>query len=174
MNTNILNKINNYKSIFDVPTEMEIQDDVDKMIKKEIKPPNPPPPYTPPPELMDKIEIVNLRQQLNEEFLRTAITMTKTELDAANNRADEKNKEFIKSIVNPTPNLLTETKIKPEDKNIHNNIKKNYVLPLTMQNRLDDIIYMKIKKLYFNPRLRKIFLISQLKIFILMTILLLS
>ena len=32
MNTNILNKINNYKLIFDVPTEMEIQDDVDKMI----------------------------------------------------------------------------------------------------------------------------------------------
>ena len=150
MKTNILNKINNYKFIFDVPTEMEIQDDVDKMIKKEIKPPNPPPPYTPPPELMDKIEIVNLRQQLNEEFLRTAITMTKTELDAANNRADEKNKEFIKSIVNPTPNLLTETKIKPEDKNIHNNIKKNYVLPLTMQNRLDDIIY-ENKKTIFQP-----------------------
>ena len=68
MNTNILNKINNYKFIFDVLTEMEIQDDVDKMIKKEIKPPNPPPPYIPPPELMDKIEIVNLRQQLNEEL----------------------------------------------------------------------------------------------------------
>ena len=68
MNTNILNKINNYKFIFDVLTEMEIQDDVDKMIKKEIKPQNPPPPYIPPPELMDKIEIVNLRQQLNEEL----------------------------------------------------------------------------------------------------------
>ena len=132
MNTNILNKINNYKFIFDVPTEMEIQDDVDKMIKREIKPPNPPPPYTPPPELMDKIEIVNLRQQLNEEFLRTAITMTKTELDAANNRADEKNKEFIKSIVNPTPNLLTETKIKPEDKNIHNNVKKKIMCYLQL------------------------------------------
>ena len=123
MNTNILNEINNYKFIFDVPTEMEIQDNVDKMIKKEIKPPSPPPRYTPPPELMDKIEIDNLRQQLNEEFLRTAITISKTELDAANKRANEKNKELIKSIVNPTPNLLTETKIKPEDKNIHNNIK---------------------------------------------------
>ena len=140
MNTNILNEINNYKFIFDVPTEMEIQDNVDKMIKKEIKPPSPPPPYTPPPELMDKIEIDNLRQQLNEEFLRTAITISKTELDAANKRADEKNKELIKSIVNPTPTLLIETKIKSEDKNILNNIKKNYVLPLTMQNRLDDII----------------------------------
>ena len=124
MNTNILNEINNYKFIFDVPTEMEIRDNVDKMIKKEIKPPSPPPPYTPPPELMDKIEIDNLRQQLNEEFLRTAITISKTELDAANKRANEKNKELIKSIVNPTPNLLTETKIKPEDKNIHNNVKK--------------------------------------------------
>ena len=31
---------------------MEIQDDVDKIIKKEIKPPSPLPPYTPPPELM--------------------------------------------------------------------------------------------------------------------------
>ena len=34
MNTNILNEINNYKFIFDVPTEMKIQDNVDKMIKK--------------------------------------------------------------------------------------------------------------------------------------------
>ena len=94
MNTNILNEINNYKFIFDVTTEMEIQDDVEKMIKKEIKLPSPPPPYTPPPELMDKIAIDSLRQQLNQEFLGTAITISKTELDVANKRADEKNKEL--------------------------------------------------------------------------------
>ena len=99
---------------------MEIQDDVDKM----IKPPSSPPPYSALPELMDKIEIDHLRQQLNEEFLRTAITISKTELDAVNKRADEKNKELIKSIVNPTLNFLIETKIKPKDKKIHNNIKK--------------------------------------------------
>ena len=105
MNTNILNKINNSKFIFDVPTEMEIQDDLDKMIKKEIKPTSPPPPYTPPPERMDKIEIDNLKQQLDEEFLRTPIAINKTELDVANKKVDEKNKELIKSIVYPTPNL---------------------------------------------------------------------
>ena len=99
---------------------------------------------------MDKIEIDNLRQQLNEEFLRTAITISKTELDAANKRANEKNKELIKSIVNPTPNFLIETKVKPEDKNIHNNIKKYYVLPPTMWNRLDDIID-ENKKTIFQP-----------------------
>ena len=88
MNTNILNEINNYKFIFDVPTEMEIQDNVDKMMKKETKPPSPPPPYTPPPELMGKIEIDNLRQQLNEEFLRNAIAISKTELDTENKRAN--------------------------------------------------------------------------------------
>ena len=49
-----------------------------------------------------------------------------------NKKANKKNKELIKSIVNPTPNLLIETKNKPEDKNINNNIKKNYVLPPTM------------------------------------------
>ena len=130
MNANILNKINNYKFIFDVPIEMEIQDDLDKMIKKEIKLPSPLPPYTPLPELMGKIEIHNLRQQLNEEFLETAIAISKIELDAANKRPNEKNKELIKSIINPTPNLLIEIKIKSEDKNILNNIKKNYVLPL--------------------------------------------
>ena len=81
---------------------------------------------------MDKIEIDNLRQQLNEEFLRTAITISKTKLDVANKRADEKNKELIKSIVNPTPNLLTETKIKPEDKNIHNNVKKKIMCYLQL------------------------------------------
>ena len=60
-----------------------------------------------------------MRQQLNEKFLRTAITISKTEIDAAKKRTDEKNKEFIKSIVNATPNLLIETKIKIEDKNIY-------------------------------------------------------
>ena len=103
------------------------------MIKKEIKPPSPPPPYSPPPDLMDKIEIDNLRQQLNEEFLRTAISISTTELDGVNKRANEKDKELMKSIVNPTQNLLIETKIKPGDQNIHN-IKKNYVVPPTMQN----------------------------------------
>ena len=174
MNANILNKINYYKFIFDVPIEMEIQDDLDKMIKKEIKLPSPLPPYTPLPELMGKIEIHNLRQQLNEEFLRTAIAISKIELDTANKRPNEKNKELIKSIINPTPNLLIETKIKSEDKNILNNIKKNYVLPLTMRNRLDDIIDENKKKIYFNLHQKKIFVISQLKIFILMMILLLS
>ena len=52
---------------------------------------------------MDKNETDNLRQQLNEEFLRNAITISKTELDAANKRPDEKNKELTKSIVNPSP-----------------------------------------------------------------------
>ena len=77
------------------------------MIKKEIKPPTPPLPYTAPPELMDKIEIDNLRQQLNEEFLRTAITISKTELDAANKRANEKTKELLKRIVDSKIVLLT-------------------------------------------------------------------
>ena len=105
MNTNILNEIKNYKFVLDVPTEMEIQDNVDKMIKKETKPPRPLPPYFLPLELMDKTEIDNLRQQLYEEFLRSAIIISRTEL-AANKRAAAENKELIKSFVNPTPNLL--------------------------------------------------------------------
>ena len=56
MNTNILNEINNYKFILDVPAEMEIQGNVDKMIKKETKPPRPLPPYFLPLELMDKLK----------------------------------------------------------------------------------------------------------------------
>ena len=56
MNTNILNEIKNYKFVLDVPTEMEIQDNVDKMIKKETKPPRPLPPYFLPLELMDKLK----------------------------------------------------------------------------------------------------------------------
>ena len=36
MNTIILNEINNYKFIFDVLTEIKIQDNVDKMIKKKL------------------------------------------------------------------------------------------------------------------------------------------
>lgn len=45
MKDNILNEFNNYRFVFDMPTEMEIQDDIDKIIKKNIKPPTPSPPY---------------------------------------------------------------------------------------------------------------------------------
>ena len=45
MKDNILNEFNNYRFVFDMPTEMEIQDDIDKIIKKDIKPPTPSPPY---------------------------------------------------------------------------------------------------------------------------------
>ena len=46
--------------------------------------------------------------------------------------------------------MLNETKVKAEDKNIHNNVKKNYVLPPTMRNRLDEIID-ENKKIIFQP-----------------------
>ena len=86
-------------------------------------------------------------------------------------KANVKNKVLIKSIVNPTPNLLIETKIKPEDKNIITSKKIMCYLQLC---EIAQILQMKIKKLYFNLHLKKIFPLSQLNIFILMTILLLT
>ena len=41
--------------------------------------------------------------------------MSKDELDAANEVADQKNKEIIKGIIDPTPGLFIDDELKPNE-----------------------------------------------------------
>ena len=54
INNNINNEINDYQFTFDVPTETEIQNDMEDIFKNKKKPPTLPPPYVPPPLLTEK------------------------------------------------------------------------------------------------------------------------
>ena len=46
--------------------------------------------------------------------------MSKDELDAANEVADQKNKEIIKRIIDPTPGLFIDDELKPNEQNFQN------------------------------------------------------
>ena len=59
---------------------------------KKQKAPTPPPPSVPPP-LLTKKEIEIERNKANKEFIKTSLLMSKDELDAANESADQKNKK---------------------------------------------------------------------------------
>ena len=92
INNNIDNEINDYQFTFDVPTETEIQNDMEDIFKNKKKPPTLPPPYVPPPLLTEKEREIE-RNKANKQFIKTSLLMRKDELDAANESADQKNKK---------------------------------------------------------------------------------
>ena len=89
-NNNINNEINDYQFTFDVPTETEIQKDIEDILKKKKKTPMLPPPNIPPPLLTEK-EIEVERNKANKSLLKYLLLTSKDELDAANESADQKN-----------------------------------------------------------------------------------
>ena len=64
----------------------------------------PPPPYIPPLLLTAKnLEIE--RNKINNSFIKISLQMTKDQLDAVNEFADQKNKKIIKDTIAPNPGL---------------------------------------------------------------------
>ena len=64
----------------------------------------PPPPYIPPLLLTAKnLEIE--RNKINDSFIKISLQMTKDQLDAVNEFADQKNKKIIKDTIAPNPGL---------------------------------------------------------------------
>ena len=88
---NINNEINDYQFTFDVPTETEIQKDMEDILKTK-KIPTLSPPYVPPPLLTVK-EIKIERNKANKKFIKTSLLMSKDELDAPNEPTDQKSKK---------------------------------------------------------------------------------
>ena len=74
---------------------------MEEILKNKKTPPTPPPPYVPPP-LLTKKEIETERNKPNNDFIKTSLQISKDELVAANESADQKNKKIIKDIIDPT------------------------------------------------------------------------
>ena len=72
INNNINDEINNYRFTFDIPTEIEIQQDMEEILKNKQtkKTPTPPLPYLPPP-LLPKKEIETEINKANNVFIKT-------------------------------------------------------------------------------------------------------
>ena len=60
----------------------------------------PPPRYTSTP-LVNEKEINKIYNDTKEDYLKTAITINKTDLDAAIENADEKNEKIISDLIKP-------------------------------------------------------------------------
>ena len=93
----------------EIPPELQIQDDLEKYAKqKKILPP-PPLGFTSTP-LKSKKVVNKTYNDAKEEYLKTAITINKTDLDAAIENADDKNKKIVRDIINPTPDIFVNDK----------------------------------------------------------------
>ena len=75
------------------------------------------------------------------------MTINKSDLDATNENADEKNWKIISDLINPTPGFFVDDQLNLEDqfKYKSNDIERNFALTNQIQQRLDNELDMMIK-----------------------------
>ena len=117
INNNINNEINDYQFTFDVPTEIEIQKDMEDVLKNEKKP-------TIATSSLYSATIFNnkrnrdwKKKKTNVDVIKTSLQMSTDERDAANEFADQKNKKIINDIIDPNPVLFINDQLKRNEQN---------------------------------------------------------
>ena len=96
-------------------------------------------------------EVETERNKANYDFIRTSMQMSKDELDAANEVADQKNKEIIKGIIDPTPGLFIDDELKPNEQNFQNRTDNVFKIPPQVQQQLNETVFKKTKKPIIQP-----------------------
>ena len=97
--------------------------------------------------LLNEKEINKIYNDTKEDYLKTAITINKTDLDAAIENADGKNEKIISDLINPMPGLFVDDQLNLEDqfKYKSNDIKRSFALTNQIQQRLDKVLEIMIK-----------------------------
>ena len=109
------------------------------MIKKGIVP-ELPVDFIPPTPLTSEETKKQTREE-DENFIEASLAFREEELKAADEIADEENKNVIKSIVDPTPGLVVDDEINSNDINFLPNTTDNiYQLPPKVQKELNYVI----------------------------------
>ena len=70
--------------------------------------------------------------------------MSKDELDAANEFADQKNKKIIRDIIVSTPGLFIDDKLNPNEQNLQNATDHVFNLPPQVQQQLNETVFKKL------------------------------
>ena len=93
-------------------------------------------------------EIENIYNQEKEDFLKTKITINKTDLETAVEMAENSNKAAIDEIVNPTPGLIVHDTVNVDSQLDFekNDLDTTFRLSNTLQERLDNILEQARKK----------------------------
>ena len=76
----------------------------------------------------------------------TSLQMSKDELDATNESADQKNKKTIRNIIDSTPDLFIDDKLNPNEQNLQNTTDNVFNLPPQVQQQLHETVFKKIIK----------------------------
>ena len=159
MNNNLVNdsiesgellksKLNETEYDLELPPEIEIQNNIEKYQKGDKKKVPPKATSTPPKSIE---EITKNRDDELENYLKTAITINKTDLDTAVEIAEESNKQAIDDIINPTPGLVVDNKFNAVSDQIRSNDNEtNFTLSNNLQQRLDDILQKVNKSVNFT------------------------
>ena len=69
--------------------------------------------------------------------------MSKDELDAANESADQKNKK-IRDITDPMPGLFIDDKLNPNEQNLQNTTDNVFNLPPQVQQQHNETVFKKL------------------------------
>ena len=131
----------------EIPPELQIQDDLEKYAQQE-KIPSPPPPHFTSTPLRSEKEINKTHDDAKEEYLKTTITINKTDLDATIENADNENKKIVSNIIDSTPGLFVDDKLNLENQFEYksNDIDKNFNLSRDLQDRLNNILLLMKEK----------------------------
>ena len=74
--------------------------------------------------MLSEKQIKETYDNAKEDYLKTAIKINKTDLDAAVENADEKNEKIISDVIDPTPGLFVNDQLNLED---HFKYKSNVI-----------------------------------------------
>ena len=87
-------------------------------------------------------EINKIYDEEKENYLQTAITINKTDLDAADKNAEESNKEVINDIIDPTPGLIVDDTLNLDKQFEYNSndLERTFDLSNQVQERLDELL----------------------------------
>ena len=97
--------------------------------------------------MLSEKQIKETYDNAQEDYLKTAIKINKTDLDAAVENADEKNEKIISDVIDPTPGLFVNDQLNLEDhfKYKSNVIERSFNVAKQLQQRLDNILETMIK-----------------------------
>ena len=97
--------------------------------------------------MLSEKQIKETYDNAKEDYLKTAIKINKTDLDAAVENADEKNEKIRSDVIDPTPGLFVNDQLNLEDhfKYKSNVIERSFNVAKQLQQRLDNILETMIK-----------------------------
>ena len=141
LSENLKEELNKTEYELDLPPELEIQKDLAKYRNEGKKPPLPLKPLFSSTPLKTR-EINKIYDEEKENYLQTAITINKTDLDAADKNAEESNKEVINDIIDPTPGLIVDDTLNLGEQFEYNSndLERTFDLSNQVQERLDKLL----------------------------------